>query len=89
MPEGKLMVRNYRHSQTILNHRLVGIINCCSLALTSTRERVEDDNEAGEGTHKFSKVLTGTICLKHKLAVPCAFMMPMGRSNVTLGNGGT
>lgn len=28
IPEGKLMVRNYRHSQTTLNHRLVGIINC-------------------------------------------------------------
>lgn len=45
-PEGKLMVRNYRHSQTTLNHRLMGIINCWRMAFHRNQPPVQNEVSA-------------------------------------------
>lgn len=61
IPEGKLMVRNYRHSQTTLNHRLVGIINCRWMDF---HVQASPENGVKWMRHtQIFRVLTGTICL--------------------------
>lgn len=91
MLKGKLMVRNYRHSQTILNHRLMGIINCCWMGfywLSLKGGRWKTPKNRRRYSQIFQSV-NGYHLSVRKLAVPCALMVPEGRSNVTLGNGST